>query len=100
MQMKCAAAFVAVLAVSMFAGCSEVSNREDFASQISHKTEREVERFAGKPASVDSADPNRVIWIYKGRTFDVPTRKTDPETDVVFSRAADGKLHVVDVVFK
>ena len=77
-----------------------MSNREDFASQLKNKTEPEVLRYAGKPAQVDRTNPDRVAWIYKSRTFDVATRKTDPETDVVFTPSSDGKLHVADVVFK
>ena len=91
------------LAVAFFvsSGCSEISNREDFASQLKNKTEAEVLQYAGKPADVDSTKPQRVAWIYKSRTFDVSTRKTDPETDVIFTPSPDdGKLHVADVVFK
>ena len=77
-----------------------MSNREDFASQLKNKTEPEVLQYAGKPAQVDRTNPDRVAWIYKSRTFDVATRKTDPETDVVFAPSSDGKLHVADVVFK
>jgi hypothetical protein len=57
-------------------------------------------KFAGKPARVDDTNPTRVVWIYKERTFDVPSRKTDPQTDVIFSPGPDGKLHVVEVMFK
>ena len=91
---------IAAAALFTFGGCSDVANREDFASQLKNKTEAEVLRYAGKPAQVDAADPNRVAWIYKSRTFDVPTRRTDPETDVIFTPSSDGKLHVADVVFK
>ena len=81
-------------------GCSELSNREDFAAQWKDKTEEQVLKYAGKPAAVDSTNPSRVIWIYKSRTYDVPTRRTDSETDVIFVTATDGKLHVAEVVFK
>ena len=93
---------VAAVAAALFVltGCSEMTNREDFASQLKNKTETEVIKFAGKPASVDGTNPERVMWAYKARTFDVTTRRTDPETDVIFTRGADGKLHVADVVFK
>ena len=93
---------VALTAAALFAiaGCSGVTNREDFATQLKNKTEPEVMKIAGKPAEVQSADPARVAWVYKSITFDVPTRKTDPETDVIFTPAEDGKLHVAEVVFK
>ena len=91
----------AMAAVFALAGCSDLQNREDFAMQLKNKTEPEVLKYAGKPVNVDATDPKRVAWIYKSRTFDVPTRKTDPETDVIFSPSAeDGKLHVAEVVFK
>ena len=77
-----------------------MSNRDDFAAQLKNKTESEVLQYAGKPAQVDRTNPDRVAWIYKSRTFDVATRKTDPETDVVFAPSSDGKLHVAEVVFK
>jgi hypothetical protein len=99
-QLKISSMAVAVAALVALAGCGELSNREDFASQLKNKTEPEVLKYAGKPAQVDSTDPNHVAWIYKSRTFDVPTRKTDAETDVIFTASADGKLHVADVVFK
>ena len=92
-------AAAAVLALTIW-GCSEVANREDFAAALRDKSEDQVMKYAGKPADTDRSDPNHVVWIYKERTFDVPTRRTDPETDVVFAPGADGKLHVVEVVFK
>ena len=89
-----------VLALLAFSACSEVSNRDDFASALKNKTEPEVVRYAGKPVQIDRSDPARVMYVYKSRTFDVPTRKTDPETDVIFTPSSDGQLHVADVVFK
>jgi hypothetical protein len=96
-------ASIALTAAAFFvlSGCAEVSNREDFATLIKNKNEAEVLKLAGKPAQVDETNPARVAWIYKSRTFDVPTRKTDPETDVIFTKSADdGKLHVAEVLFK
>jgi len=97
-------AFCVVLTIAAFfafSACSERSNREDFASLVKNKTEAEVLKIAGKPAQVDNSDPKRVAWIYKSRTFDVATRQTDAEADVIFvSSSEDGKLHVADVVFK
>jgi hypothetical protein len=90
----------AIAAAALAFGCSDVANRDDFASALKNKTEPEVLRYAGKPVQVDRSDPSRVTYIYKSRTFDVPTRKTDPETDVVFTPSSDGQLHVAEVVFK
>ena len=91
---------IAVLALFAFSGCSEVSNREDFTSQLKNKTETEVVKFVGKPVEVDRKNPSRVVYVYKSRTFDVTTRKTDAEANVIFTLQDDGKLHVADVVFK
>jgi hypothetical protein len=75
-------------------------NREDFVTLLKNKTEPEVIQIAGKRAAVDAPDQSDVVWIYKQRTFDVPTRRKDPETDAVFSRGEDGKMHVAEVTFK
>jgi hypothetical protein len=94
--------WVAVTAavILTLSACSELSNREDFAGQLKDKTEPEVMKYAGKPKSVDSSDPNRVAWVYKARTFDVQSGRRDTETDVIFAPGSDGKLHVAEVVFK
>ena len=92
---------VAIVAVMLtLAGCSELSNREDFASALKNKTEPEVLKYAGKPAQVDAARSEMTVWIYKSRTFEVQTRKTDPQTTVLFTPSADGKLHVSEVKFE
>lgn len=94
--------WVAVTAAVMLAlsGCGDLTNRDDFASQLKDKTETEVLKYAGKPSSIDKANPARVAWIYKARTFDVQTGRRDAEADVIFAPGSDGKLHVADVVFK
>ena len=97
---KALAATATILAVFAFGACSEVSNRDDFAAALKNKTEPEVIRYAGKPNQIDRSDPKHVMYVYKARTFDVPTRKTDPETDVIFTPSPDGQLHVAEVVFK
>jgi hypothetical protein len=100
-QLKTVYVTLAAAAFLVLSGCSEMSNREDFATLLKNKTESEVTKLAGKPAQVDQTNPGRVAWIYKSRTFDVATRKTDAETDVIFTTSADdGKLHVAEVTFK
>ncbi|MES2564496.1 MAG: hypothetical protein V4637_17505 [Pseudomonadota bacterium] len=93
------AAIGTVAAALAFSGCAETTNREDFTSQLKNKTEPEVLKWAGKPAQVDAAKPEQTAWVYKSRTFDVGTRKTDPKTTVLFTPGADGKLHVSEVKF-
>jgi hypothetical protein len=90
----------ATIAVFAMSGCGDMSNREDFESALKNKTEPEVVKYAGKPKEIDRSDPGHVKYVYKARTFDVPTRKTDDETDVIFTPSPDGQLHVAQVVFK
>ena len=99
-QVKALCVTLAVAIFFVFSGCSEMTNREDFAAELKNKTEPEVLKMAGKPAEVDGKNPERVVWVYKSRTFEVSTRKTDPETDVIFTPSSDGKLRVTDVLFK
>jgi hypothetical protein len=99
--MRAFALFAASAAAMMVLNaCSPIENREDFATQLRNKTEDEVLKFAGKPANVDRSNSDRVAWVYKSRTFDVASRRTDSETNVIFSSGPDGKLHVTEVEFK
>lgn len=92
-----AAAFAASFAV---AGCSGVSSRDDFAARIKDKSEQEVAKEIGKPASVDASKPDRVVWTYTSRTFNLENKnKVDPKTVVVFTPAG-GKLKVAEVVYE
>ena len=100
MELKQVTALAAVIATMTFAACSDITNREDFVTLLKNKTEPEVTQLAGKPAAVDDTDGNHVVWIYKERTFDVPSRRKDLETDVVFSPGEDGRMHVAEVTFK
>ena len=97
---KLLCAMGATVAVFAMSGCGDMSNREDFESALKNKTEPEVVKYAGKPKDIDRSDPAHVKYVYKSRTFDVPTRKTDDETDVIFTPSPDGQLHVAQVVFK
>lgn len=97
-----AVAAAGVLAVSFaLAGCSGVTNRDDFATLVKDKSEQEVAKQIGKPSTVDNSKPDRVTWTYTSRTFNIENQnKVDPTTVVVFSRTAqDGKLKVSEVVF-
>lgn len=98
--LRCVAVAASLVAAVLSAGCAETTNREDFASQLKNKTEEQVLKFAGKPAAINAEKPEHPAWIYKSRTFDVATRKSDAKTTVIFSPAADGKLHVAEVVFE
>ena len=96
------AATAAVLTLCLaLSACSERTNREDFASLIRGKTEQEVRKNAGKPASVDETQRDRHVWTYETRTFDVQHQnKFDARTVVIFTPSAEGKMVVAEVKFQ
>ncbi len=97
-----AAATAASLAVCLVVGaCAERMNRDDFAQLIKGKTEQEVLKNTGKPASVDEPSTSRHVWTYSSRTFDVQNQnKTDAKTIVIFAPSAEGKMVVAEVKFE
>ena len=90
---------VAVVAFTL-AGCGDLYDRKDFETNVKDKTEEEVRKKVGKPATVDSSNPERVVWTYNGTTFD-PTNKNarDQQTVVVF-KPIGGKLKAVEIAYK
>jgi hypothetical protein len=65
------------------------------------KSEQEVTSKAGKPAAVDSSNPERAIWTYHRVTFDLARQnREDARTLVIFERkGAGGALMVAKVEF-
>ena len=86
----------------VFAGCSEMLSRDDFAARVKDKSDAEVAKLVGKPTAVDSSKPNEVTWTYNARTFNVDERnKFDSKAVVVFAKGpSDGQLRAVDVRFE
>ena len=86
----------------VFAGCSEMLSRDDFAARVKDKSDKEVAKIVGKPAAVDDTKPNEVTWTYNSRTFNVDERnKFDSKAVVVFNKTpSDGSLKAVDVKFE
>jgi hypothetical protein len=96
-------AVVMLTAASLaLAGCSEMLSREDFAAKVKDKSDKEVAKQIGKPASVAEVAPDQVAWTYNERTFNIEQgNKFDSKTVVVFNKgAADGQLRAVDVKFE
>jgi hypothetical protein len=91
---------VAVLAaaVGLIAACSGGTySRGLFTGYVVGFTAEEVESKVGKPASVQSPDADRQIWVYEKKTFDPDNNNTeDARTSVYFERK-DGKLVAVEV---
>ena len=96
------AATAAIVALCLVLGaCSERTNREDFVSLIKGKTEEQVLKNAGKPASVDETQKDRHVWTYNSRTFDVQhANKFDAHTVVIFTPSPEGKMVVAEVKFE
>jgi hypothetical protein len=80
--------FLAVLlliGVTLVAGCGNIYSRDDFTTAVIGKTEQEVIQQFGTPDSVDERNPDRVVWTYDRKTFDLGNaNKIDSRTTVVF----------------
>ena len=84
----------------LLAGCGEIHTRDDFTKAVMTRSEPEVQKQFGKPTSVDSQNPKRVIWTYKSTTFNVDKGNArDDKTLVIFEKDGDGKLKVTAVEF-
>jgi|SRR3972149_3649177 len=95
------AAVLAVAGLSL-GGCGDLYERTDFANSVQGKSDAEVKKAVGKPASVDASDPGRVTWTYHSTTFDIGNaNKQDTKTIVVFKpEAAGGKLRAVEILYQ
>ena len=53
------------------------------------RSEPEVQKQFGKPVSVDSQNPKRVVWTYTGATFNIDKGNArDAKTMVIFEKDA------------
>jgi hypothetical protein len=102
MRSKVVCATAAFALGVVFAGCSELLSRDDFAARVKDKSDTEVAKVVGKPAAVDSSKPEEVTWTYNARTFNVQEgNKFDSKAVVVFAKGpSDGRLRAVDVRFE
>ena len=93
---------VPILALAVLAGCGPMVERTDFTTAVSNKSDDEVQKLYGKPASVESPDADHVVWTYKGMTFNLADgNKRDSKEIVTFTRSAStSKLMVTDVKFE
>jgi hypothetical protein len=73
-------------------GPNRTYTREEFRQLVMRKTEQEVIEALGKPNVADEA-PDSKLWIYRNRTTDPATGKTDPQVTV---RLEGGKVVAVD----
>lgn len=71
-----------------------------FTGAVTDKAPEEVEGKFGKPASVETPNPNTQRWTYKRITFDPDNQnQVDAETILIFQKGADGKFKVTQVIF-
>jgi hypothetical protein len=90
-----------VVPILMIAGCGDIYSRGDFTTKVMNKSEPEVIKEIGKPSNVDNSNPDRVIWTYTGKTFDIENQNTrDAKTMLILEhKGAAGALMVTNVEF-
>ena len=95
------AAFLVAAGLSL-GGCGDLYERTDFVNNVQGKSDVEVRKAVGKPASIDASNPGRVTWTYTSTTFDLSKgNKRDAKTIVVFKpEAAGGKLRVAEILYE
>ncbi len=95
------AAFLGAAGLSL-GGCGELYERTDFVKNVQGKSDVEVQKAVGKPASIDASNPGRVTWTYTSTTFDLERgNKRDAKTIVVFKpEAAGGKLKAAEILYE
>jgi hypothetical protein len=99
-RMRMVGTTACAIAALALAGCGPVYERSDFLKEVQNKSEAEVQKALGKPASIDASNPDRVVWTYTGESFDLANgNKRDSKQIVVFARVGD-KLMVTDVQFE
>ena len=72
-----------------------------FSGYVMGKTEGEIIEKVGPPASIDRANPEFPILVYKAKTFDPDnSNRTDPETLVYMAKDKGGKVVASEVNFR
>jgi len=95
-----AAACGIVLALTGCSGQVSGTARGLFIGYVMEKSEDEVAAKVGKPASVETVNPNTQRWVYKKKTFDPDNQSlVDNETILIFQKDASGKFKVTEVIF-
>jgi hypothetical protein len=95
--------FAVAAAAIVLVGCKAGSDypRGQFSGYVINHTEDEIVAQVGKPAEVDNANPDRPIWVYHKKTFDVDNyNKVDDKTLVYMKKNEAGKLVGQDTSFQ
>ena len=95
-------ATLVTVAVLVMAACGDIHGRDEFTKLTSGKSPEEVTTNIGKPSSVDSSNPARVLWTYNSVTYDIENQnKRDAKAVVVFAPATGSdKLRAIEVKFE
>ena len=92
--------FAVMAAAFILAGCKSDYPRGQFSGYVINHTEDEIAAQVGKPDEVDNANPERPIWVYYKKTFNVDDyNKLDDKTLVYMKKGPSGKLVGQDTSF-
>lgn len=90
----------AVAALFILAACKSDYPRGQFSGYVINHTEDEIVSQVGKPDEVDNSNPERPVWVYAKKTFDVDNyNKVDDKTLVYMKKGPNGKLVGQDTSF-
>ena len=94
--------FAVLAAVLVLAGCGNSDYpRGQFSGYAINHTEDEIVAQVGKPHEVDNSSPDRPVWVYNKKTFDVDNlNKVDDRVLVYMKKGPNGKLVGQDTNFQ
>ena len=84
------------------AGCGERVTREEFSTNVLHKSTKEVSKRFGDPAAVEEG-PESIKWVYTSKTLNVSDSgwSVDPKTIVVFTKpSAEGAATAAEILYQ
>lgn len=95
-------AAILVAAAVVLTGCGERVTRDEFNSNVMHKSTKEVAKRFGNPEAVEN-EPGTIKWVYTSKTLNVSDTgwSVDPKTIVVFSQPTpESTATVAEVVYE
>lgn len=88
------------VAMTTLIGCKSDYPRGQFSGYVINHTEEEIVSQVGKPDEVDGSNPDRPIWVYHKKTFNVDDyNRLDDKTLVYMKKNEAGKLVGQDTSF-
>jgi hypothetical protein len=95
-------AAILVAAAVVLTGCGERVTRDEFNTNVMHKSTKEVAKRFGDPVAVENG-PGTIKWVYTSKTLNVSDTgwSVDPKTIVVFTQPTpDGAATAAEVVYE